>query len=66
MSPEQIFYTALPVIGGWVIWVSKNITTHEQVIKKLDQFMDILIAEKLNNPPPQPPSRESRRLNSSS
>lgn len=48
MTPEQIFYAAVPVVGGWAIWVSRNINTHNAIIERLDKLVDILLEERLS------------------
>jgi hypothetical protein len=48
MIDNQFVMAALPVVGGWIVWVSRSISTHDAVIKKLDKLVDILLEERIN------------------
>lgn len=45
---EQLLLAALPIVGGWVVWVSKKVTSHEAVIQRIDQLVTLLLEDRLD------------------
>jgi len=50
--PDTAVWTALgiavPAIYGWVWSIQNKVTSHEQVIQKMDQLITILLQDRLS------------------
>lgn len=48
MIDNQYLMAALPFIGGWIVWVSKTVSAHDQVIKNLDKLVQVMLEDRLD------------------
>jgi pantothenate kinase-related protein Tda10 len=49
MTTEQVLIAAAPLVGGWMVWVSRTVSAHEALIKKIDTLVDLLLEERLSD-----------------
>lgn len=48
MEMKEVFFAAAPFAVAWVVWVSKSISAHSEIIKKMDQLVSLLLDRELN------------------
>jgi hypothetical protein len=49
IDPNTIVAAGIPVLGGWIWWVDRKVSSHEAVIQKMDRLLDILLQERLQD-----------------
>lgn len=46
MTPE-LYAAGLSLLAGWIWWVDRKVSAHEEVIKRLDQLAQIMLEDRL-------------------
>lgn len=56
---EQLLLAAIPALAGWVLYIDRKVASYEEIIKRIDKLVDILLEERLaqgkDNRPASPP-----------
>lgn len=45
--PPELLTVAMSGMAGWVAWIHGRVNAHEEVIKKVDQLVNILLNDRL-------------------
>ncbi len=45
---DQLMVAGVSALAAWIWWVDRRVSAHEEIIRKLDRFMDILLEDRLN------------------
>lgn len=44
---QELLITGLPLLAGWIWWVDRKVSAHEEVIKRMDKLAQIMLEDRL-------------------
>lgn len=46
--PNELVAVAVPLMAGWIWWVDRKVSAHEEVIKAINQLVHVLLEDRLS------------------